>query len=111
MFYEIVNAYKNFWLQAGDFKGFTTRSDWWRVQLINFIISFITIPIFYQTFGVNMYGLICLIPQIAIEVRRIRDFGKDWKWIFINLIPIIGWAIWLLWMGFGKSGRGKHNFI
>ena len=41
MFNEIVDAYKNFWIQAGNFKGLTTRSDWWWVQLINFIISII----------------------------------------------------------------------
>ena len=111
MFNEIVDAYKNFWIQAGNFKGLTTRSDWWWVQLINFIISVITIPFFYTTFGFNIYGLICLVPQIAIDIRRIRDFGKDWKWIFINLVPIIGWVIWWLWMVFGKSGRGKDNFI
>ena len=111
MFEEIKNAYANFWLQAGDFKGFTKRSDWWWVQLINFIITAITIPFFYKTLGFNIYGIICFVPQIAIDIRRIKDFGKDWKWIFINLIPIIGWLIWWLWMGFGQTGRGKDNFI
>ena len=110
-FIAAVGAYKIFLIQAGNFKGLTTRSDWQWVQLINFIISVITIPFFYTTFGFNIYGLICLIPQIAIDIRRIRDFGKDWKWIFINLVPIIGWVTWWLWMGFGKSGRGKDNFI
>lgn len=108
---EIIDAYKNFWIQAGNFQGFTNRSDWWRVQLINFIISVITVPIFYNIFDFNIYGLICLVPQIAIDIRRINDFGKSWKWIFINLIPIIGWLIWFTWIGFGKSGRGKENFI
>ena len=28
MFNEIVDAYKNFWIQAVNFKGLTTRSDW-----------------------------------------------------------------------------------
>ena len=111
MFNEIVDAYKNFWIQAGNFKGLTTRSDWWWVQLINFIITVVTLPFFYKTFGFNIYGLVSLVPQIAIDIRRIKDFGKDWKWIFINLVPIIGWIIWWLWMGFGKSGRGKGNFI
>ena len=67
MYHEIISAYKNFWIQAGDFKGFTNRSDWWWVQLINFIISVITIPIFYKTIGFNIYGIICFLPQIAIE--------------------------------------------
>ena len=38
-------------------------------------------------------------------------FGKDWKWIFINLIPILGWIIWFIWLGFGKSGNGNQNLF
>ena len=92
MFNEIVDAYKNFWIQAGNFKGLTTRSDWWWVQLINFIISVITIPFFYTTFGFIRHCSIYLVLQIAIDIRR-RDFGKDWKWILINLELIIGLVI------------------
>ena len=41
----------------------------------------------------------------------INNFGKDWKWIFINLVPFLGWLLWFIWLGFGKEGRGKTNFI
>ena len=111
MYKNFFKAYQEFWIKATDFKGKTTRSDWWWVQLANFIISFFTISIFLRTFGFNIYGIICIIPQIAIDIRRLRDFGKDWKWIFINLIPILGWIIWFIWLGFGKSGIGKSKFI
>ena len=85
MLNDFLNAYKEFWIKATHFKGFTSRSDWWLVQLANFIISLLTIPIFLKTFGFNAYGIVCIIPQIAIDIRRIRDFGKDWKWIFIKI--------------------------
>ncbi len=111
MFNDFLNAYKEFWIKATDFKGFTSRSDWWLVQLANLIISLLTIPIFLKTFGFNAYGIVCIIPQIAIDVRRIKDFGKDWKWIFINLIPILGWILWFIWLGFGKTGNGKNQLI
>ena len=111
MFVRLFNAYKVFWLKATDFNGKTTRSDWWVVQLANFIISILTIPIFLRTFGFNVYGIICIIPQISMDIRRLRDFGKNWKWIFINLIPIFGWIIWFIWLGFGKSGNGRSKFI
>ena len=111
MYKNFFKAYQEFWIKAIDFKSITTRSDWWWVQLANLIISIFTIPIFLRTFGFNIYGIICIIPQIAIDIRRLRDFGKDWKWIFINLIPILGWIIWLIWLGFGKSGIGKSKFI
>jgi len=37
--------------------------------------------------------------------------GKDWKWIFINLIPFFGWILWFIWLGFGKTGNGKNKLI
>ena len=107
----LFNAYKEFWVKATDFSTTTTRADWWLVQLANFIISLLTIPLFLKIFGFNIYGLVCILPQIAIDVRRLRDFGKDWKWIFINLIPVLGWLVWFIWLGFGKSGIGKTRFI
>ena len=111
MYKKIFKAYQEFWLKATDFNSTTTRSDWWWVQFANLIIFIFTIPISLRTFGFNVYGVICIIPQIAIDIRRLRDFGKDWKWIFINLIPIVGWLIWFIWLGFGKSGIGKSKFI
>ena len=111
MLKTIFNSYQEFWLKATDFKSTTKRSDWWWVQLANLIISLLTIPIFLRTFGFNVYGIICILPQLAIDIRIIKDFGKDWKWIFINLIPILGWILWFFWLGFGKAGKGKTKFI
>ena len=107
MYKKIFKAYQEFWLKATDFNSTTTRSDWWWVQFANLIIFIFTIPISLRTFGFNVYGVICIIPQIAIDIRRLRDFGKDWKWIFINLIPILGWVLWFIWLGFGKSSIRK----
>ena len=42
MLNDFSNAYKEFWIKATDFKGFTSRSDWWLVQLANLIISSLT---------------------------------------------------------------------
>ena len=111
MFIKFFKAYKDFWLKATDFKSKTIRSDWWLVQLANLTLSIFTLPIFLRTFGFNVYGVICILPQIAIDIRRIRDFGKDWKWIFVNLIPVLGWIIWFIWLGFGKSGNGRQKLI
>ena len=108
---NFFNAYREFWLKATDFNSKTTRYEWWAVQLTNLIISIFTIPILLRTFGFNIYEVFCILPKIAIDIRRLKDFGKDWKWIFINLIPFIGWAIWFFWMGFGKSGNGKSRFF
>ena len=41
MLKAFLNAYQEFWIKATDFKGFTSLSDWWFVQLANLIISLI----------------------------------------------------------------------
>jgi len=108
---ELYVAYKNFWLKFTDFQGDTSRKEWWYVQLANLLITLITLPFFAALTGFNIYGLVCILPQIAIDLRRLNNFGKDWKWIFINLVPFLGWFLWFIWLGFGKEGRGKNYFI
>ena len=39
MYKKFLNAYKEFWINATNFNGKTSRSDWWQVQLANLIIS------------------------------------------------------------------------
>ncbi len=109
MYKKIFNAYQDFWLEATNFNNKTTRADWWLVQLVHLIISFFIIPISLRIFGFNIYGVLCILPQISIDIRRLRDFGKNWKWIFINLIPVLGWIVWFIWLGFGKSDNGKSK--
>ena len=47
MIKDLINAYQDFWIKATDFKGFTSRSDWWFVNLANLIITFFTLYFFY----------------------------------------------------------------
>ena len=103
----MISAYKTFWTKAFDFKGRSTRSEYWWAYLANFIIIFL-LAIFVgisvainETLGLFLnliYMLFVLgqfIPSISICIRRVRDMGKGWQWIFINLIPIVG-AIWYI---------------
>ena len=108
---DVYLAYKDFWQNFNDFKGHTSRKEWWYVQLANIIVTLITLPLFSAITGFNIYGIVCILPQIAIDLRRLNNFGKDWKWIFINLVPFLGWFLWFIWLGFGKEGRGKTNFL
>ena len=95
----MINAYKAFWIKAFDFKGRSTRSEYWWAYLANFIIIFL-LAIFVgisvainETLGLFLnliYILFTLgqfIPSISICIRRVRDMGKGWQWIFIKIIP------------------------
>ena len=45
-----------------------------------------------------LYGLIALIPGIAVAVRRLHDTGKSGLWLLVFLIPFIGWVILIYFM-------------
>ena len=47
----------------------SSRSDWWFVQLAN-LIFFPNYPNIFKNFWFNAYGIVCIIPQIAIDIRR-----------------------------------------
>tara|TARA_B100001029_G_C14921441_1_gene372237 strand:+ start:12 stop:260 length:249 start_codon:yes stop_codon:yes gene_type:complete len=44
-----------------------------------------------------LYIFAALIPGFSLSIRRVNDAGKSFKWIFINLIPLVG-AIWFLFI-------------
>ena len=54
------------------------------------VISFIILFIFFA------FGIAALLPGIAVTVRRLRDAGYNWAFIFIPLIPFVGGIIFIV---------------
>ena len=95
----MLEAYKSFWTRAFDFKGRTSRADYWWAVLASFLVAFVllilsaiseSLSVFYA-----LYYFAGIIPNLSMSIRRVRDMGKSWQWIFINFIPIAG-GIWFL---------------
>ena len=38
----------------------------------------------------SVYGLVVLLPTIAVSVRRLHDTGRSGWWLLIAFIPLIG---------------------
>ncbi len=95
----MIEAYKSFWTRAFDFKGVTNRRDYWLAYLAYSIILFFLLILSEVAYFFNaflLFYVICaVIPNLSIQIRRVRDIGKGWPWIFINFIPIIG-GIWFI---------------
>jgi uncharacterized membrane protein YhaH (DUF805 family) len=109
----MIEAYKKFWKGYVDFEGRSTRSDYWFVYLANMltvvafyvllavfggiagatdssflaVISLILLLIFFA------YGIAACLPGIAVTVRRLRDAGYNWPYIFVAFIPFVGGII------------------
>ncbi len=109
----MIEAYKKFWKGYVDFEGRSTRSDYWFVYLVNVLITFayfllqavfgglvaVTESSFLAVISLIIlliffaYGIAAFLPSIALTVRRLRDAGYNWPYIFVTFIPLVGWII------------------
>lgn len=54
------------------------------------------------------YWLGTLVPRVALTVRRLRDTGRDWPWIFVAFVPYIG-GILLMILCALDTDMGQHR--
>tara|TARA_A100000164_G_C21674449_1_gene661257 strand:- start:56 stop:448 length:393 start_codon:yes stop_codon:yes gene_type:complete len=99
----ILVLYKKFWLKTFDFKTKSTNKEYWLSMLINLfiILIFLTIGDVLIRFRffivakliVNLFYVFLFssfLPFIALQIRRINMVEKSWKWLLINIIPVLG---------------------
>ena len=110
----MIEAYKKFWKGYVDFTGRSTPSDLWSAYLAHVLIVFagnwleavfesmvdeissdlftISVILFLIIF---VFCIAAVLPCIAVAVRRLRDAGYHWAYIFIPLIPFVGIFIFI----------------
>ena len=118
----MINAYKNFFKNFAEFTGRSTRPDYWWVWLGNLILSLPFWIIYFYTVFLStvmdsvsdsaseatfmVFGLVAiiyaifylaiLVPTLALSVRRLRDAGFHWAFIFLRFAPMGGIALLIL---------------
>lgn len=111
--HEFFEAYKLYWKNYTNFTDRTRCSDYWYVVLMNLLISlgvsmFSFIPYLGYVLSA-VWSLATIIPGLALTVRRLKDTGKDWPYIFFCLIPIVGWIIIIVFCA-QDSEMGPNQF-
>ena len=109
-----MNAFKQFWIQYADFSSKTSRAHFWLAFFWNFLLSlplwvfyivtFLnqqnakeplnfsnlhSVPVLWAITFLAFFYFLILVPSQAICVRRLRDAGIHWAWIFLNLGPVL----------------------
>lgn len=118
----MINAYKNFFKNYAEFTGRSTRPDFWWVWLGNLILFIPFWIIYFYTVFLStvmdsvsdsaseatfmVFGLVAiiyavfylaiLVPTLALSVRRLRDAGFHWAFIFLYFAPMGGIALLIL---------------
>ena len=118
----MINAIKNFFKGYVDFSGRSTRPDYWWIWLANIILSIPFWIIYFYTVFLSavmdsvsdsaseatfmvlglvviiyaIFYLAILVPTLALSVRRLRDAGFHWAFIFLRFAPMGGIALMIL---------------
>ena len=134
-----MKSYFAAWRKSFDFKGRSTRKEYWIFFLVDFIvfpIIFISLNILQNLLSTLSYGSLSyayesnalnssagievfsiaaqlisilsflLLPislghnwtLLPLTVRRIRDVGMKWQWIFFVSIPLLGFIFVLIFL-------------
>lgn len=94
-----VQAVLLFFTNYLNFKGRSRRSEYWWVVLFNMIVTTVLGAITgdSSSFLSSLWALAVLVPTIALAVRRLHDIGKSGWYYLINLIPLVGQILLIVW--------------
>ena len=118
----MLSAIRSFFKGYANFSGRSTRPEFWWVWLLNMVIF---LPVYYSLFTglefdnpimniavISMYIILLLVelvPLLALTVRRLRDVGVHWAYIFI--VCVLFGALTLLIMLAMPSQRFGEKVI
>jgi uncharacterized membrane protein YhaH (DUF805 family) len=101
------------------FGGRSRRKEYWYFLLFNIIVAIVLawIDALLGTFSSSgigvlsgIYGLAILIPSLAVTVRRLHDIDRSGWWILINLFPLIGSLVLLVFaVSEGTPGNNQYG--
>jgi uncharacterized membrane protein YhaH (DUF805 family) len=110
-----VGAVRKFFRGYADFRGKSSRSEWWLVALFLVLLqllpfSIFVLGVFLESDFLGQLGLVFLslawlglvVPIMALYARRLRDAGFSPYLLFLLLVPLGGIAI-LIMMWFFPS--------
>ena len=110
----IASAFQNYF----NFQSRSRRSEYWYFVLFVFGASIIagSVDQFVLGYAVDeigplsgLFGLVTIIPNLAVSVRRLHDLDRSGWFLFLVLIPIIGVIVLIYW--FCQPGTsGKNRF-
>jgi len=105
----MIESYKLFWRKSFVFAGKTTRLDFWLTAAANAIIlvgiialGVLLVSLLGDSATVApfallvLYAIATIVPNIAIQARRLRDAGFTPWLLLTGLIPYVGGIIILI---------------
>jgi len=87
-----------------DFRGRSSRSEFWWFQLLLGLTFFIYMFVVFLVFAswdreptdgqadifAGLWALVVLMPAVSAQIRRLRDAGFHWGFVALTLLPFVG---------------------
>lgn len=123
----MLSAIRSFFKGYANFSGRSTRSEYWWIYFTNLLICLPAYTKYHDAVSTRPYNMealrslqamsgfyfflaaILMLPSIAVTVRRLRDVGIHWAYIFIVFVPL--GALTLLIMLAMPSQRFREKVI
>lgn len=105
----MLSFYPQFWTKAFDFKGRIKRIDYWKIVIVNLFLA-ILFSKFTSVYFYFIFVVATICPGLSMNIRRIRDTGRQWQWIFILLLPVVG-PLWMLWIQCQTSFSSEEGIV
>ncbi|MFD5494605.1 DUF805 domain-containing protein [Streptomyces sp. NPDC001812] len=95
------------------FNGRARRKEYWMFTLFSVIVSIVLTAV-DAAIGIQVlqpiYAIAVLLPTLAVTVRRLHDTNRSGWWIFIALIPLVGFIVMLVFLATeGTPGENKYG--
>lgn len=91
---SFFQAWKRYVRYACDVEGRASRSEFWWVVAVIFLIQcgILCLRIGWADASIllTIFGLLNILPGFTLSCRRLHDAGYSDAWIFIGFIPILG---------------------
>jgi uncharacterized membrane protein YhaH (DUF805 family) len=104
-----MKEYIAFWKGYLDFSGVASRRAYWTPTIINLILFLLTAPAAFilasdgvEPLTVALIVMICsyviaaVMPDIALQIRRLHDVNRSGFWILLTFVPVVGDVILLV---------------
>lgn len=97
-------------------RGRASRSEYWYFYLFSVVVSFGLEVLLLEsnksvliTLFVNLIGLVILIPETTVAVRRFHDTNRSAWNLLWGLLPIVGWILQFVYLA--QPGTiGTNNY-
>ena len=96
------------------FAGRAPRAEYWWSMLFIVIVEAIlgAVSVIEPSIGgilIGIFGLVIILPSISVMVRRLHDIDRSGWWFWIELVPVVGIILLLVWFC-TKGTSGPNRF-